>query len=320
MLVSETEQFLKTNFENEAEIERVVQQYAEQRFGSSIVYLPPARLSTVGGRGSIPDAIVIDVEREEWFLVEAERAAHGTWEHIAPQVSRQLAAVAATASRETVLTRALDLIAQTAGLRQMFTELGIEEIDIHGRLSRIIRKAPTVAIPIDAIPRDLVEWVQTLRNNVKIWVLEKYVSFRDPVHVFYSIPDENVPTITTTPSDSGLASTVRSSASQLWRDLLDATPGLAGQPVFLEYGPRGGERRTFHGVIRQDGIEIDGTVYSPSGAAMVCMKQAGSQRRTANGWMMWKTSAGELLNDVYAKIRDHDDRREDPGGGREQPG
>jgi hypothetical protein len=306
MLVNDTEQFLKTNFENEAEIERVVQQYAQQIFGGSIIYLPQARLSTVGGRGSIPDALVIDVEREEWFVVEAERAAHGTWEHIAPQVSRQLAAVASPASRDAVLALALDLIALMPGLRQMFTELGVAEIEIHGRLRRIIHKPPTVAIPIDAVPPDLVEWVQTLRNNVKIWIIEKYVSLREPGRVFYSIPDENVPTITTTPSESGLADTVRSSASQLWRDLLDAQPALVGQPVFLEYGPRGGERRTFQGVIRLDGIEVGGAVYSPSGAAMVCIKQAGSQRQTANGWVMWKTAAGELLDDLYTRVRRSD--------------
>jgi hypothetical protein len=57
MLVNDTDQFLKTNFENEAEIERVVQQYAQQLFGGSIIYLPQTRLSTVGGRGSIPDAL-----------------------------------------------------------------------------------------------------------------------------------------------------------------------------------------------------------------------------------------------------------------------
>jgi hypothetical protein len=141
---------------------------------------------------------------------------------------------------------------------------------------------------------------------VKIWIIEKYVSLREPGRVFYSIPDENVPTITTTPSESGLADTVRSSASQLWRDLLDAQPALVGQPVFLEYGPRGGERRTFQGVIRLDGIEVGGAVYSPSGAAMVCIKQAGSQRQTANGWVMWKTAAGELLDDLYTRVRRSD--------------
>ena len=64
MLINDTEQFLKTNFENEAEIERVVQQYAQQilAVASSICHRPT---STVGGRGSIPDVLVIDVEREE---------------------------------------------------------------------------------------------------------------------------------------------------------------------------------------------------------------------------------------------------------------
>ena len=186
------------------------------------------------------------------FVVEAERAAHGTWEHIAPQVSRQLAAITSPASRDSVLALALDLIAQTPGLRQMFTELGVAEIEIHGRLRRIIHKPPTVAIPIDAVPPDLVEWVKTLRNNVKIWIIEKYVSLREPGRVFYSIPDENVPTITTTPNE-WTCRYCTSSASQLWRDLLDAQEALVGQPVFLEYGPRGGERRTFRGVIRPEG-------------------------------------------------------------------
>lgn len=83
---------------------------------------------------------------------------------------------------------------------------------------------------------------------------------------------------------------------------MDAMPHLNGETVFLEYGPRGGERRTFQGTIRVDGIDIGGTVYSPSYAAVECMRQAGSQRRTANGWTMWKTSSGEFLADVYERI------------------
>lgn len=303
MLINENEQFIRTHFENEAEIEKVVQQFAEQLFGSSILYIPQARLSTVGGRGTVPDAIVIDVEREEWYLVEAERAVHGTWDHIAPQVSRQLAALASPVSRDIILRLALELISQKPSLRQMFIELGIREIDIHGRINRILHKQPTVAIPIDEIPKDLKEWVQTLRNTVKIWILEKYVSLTDNSNILYSIPDENVPTLTTTPTETGVAATIRSSASQIWREFLEAQPALIGQPVYLEYGPRGSERRTYQGIIRQDGIEVSGTVYSPSYAAVACMRQAGSQRRTANGWMMWKTQNGDLINEVYEQIQ-----------------
>jgi hypothetical protein len=303
VLVSPTEQFVRTHFVNEAEIEGVVQQYAEQLFGSSTIYLPQTRLTTGGGRGTVPDAIVIDVEREEWFIVEAERASHGTWEHIAPQVSRQLAAVGSPESREVILHLALDLIGQNPNLRQMFVELGIGEIEIHGRLQRILQKAPAVAIPIDGIPKDLREWVQTLRNTVKIWVLEKLVSVNDQSRILFSIPDENLPTLTTAPADPGAVATVRGTASQIWEELLEAMPEFIGESVFLEYGPRGAERRTFQGIVRQDGIEVNGTVYSPSSAAVVCMKQVGSQRRTANGWIMWKTKNGEFLTDLYEKVK-----------------
>jgi hypothetical protein len=38
----------------------------------------------MGGKNTVPEPIMIDVESEEWFVVEAERAAHDIWEHIAP--------------------------------------------------------------------------------------------------------------------------------------------------------------------------------------------------------------------------------------------
>jgi hypothetical protein len=71
MLINDSQQFVKTSFDNEAEIERVVQKFAEQLFGSSIIYLPQTRISTLGGKNTVPDAIVIDVQAEEWFVVEA---------------------------------------------------------------------------------------------------------------------------------------------------------------------------------------------------------------------------------------------------------
>ena len=39
MLINDSQQFQKTPFVNEAEIEAVVQKYAEYLFGSSIIYL-----------------------------------------------------------------------------------------------------------------------------------------------------------------------------------------------------------------------------------------------------------------------------------------
>jgi hypothetical protein len=269
MLINDSQQFVKTSFDNEAEIERVVQKFAEQLFGSSIIYLPQTRISTLGGKNTVPDAIVIDVQAEPWFVVEAERAIHGTWEHIAPQVSRQLAAVGSARTRELILQIALKLVAQSRTLRELFLDLDIGELEIHGRLQRILQKVPTIAIPIDGVPKDLKEWAQTLRNTVKIWVIEKYAPVGNSGQVLYSIPDENLPTITTGPQ---------------------------------ERGTRGKLKQTFQGAIKKEGVEVDNKVYSPSYAAVYCMQKAGSPRKTANGWIMWKTKEGKFLNGLYQEI------------------
>src|SRR5258708_11102873 len=84
--------YLEAPFENEPEIENIVQKYADRLFGSNIIYLPKLMVLTIGGTATIPDGFVIDIERAEWSMIEVERASHGTWTHIARQVSRHIAA------------------------------------------------------------------------------------------------------------------------------------------------------------------------------------------------------------------------------------
>ncbi|MDT5120936.1 MAG: hypothetical protein QOC96_418 [Acidobacteriota bacterium] len=308
MLVNDTQQLIKTNFDSEAEIELVVQKYAEQLFGSSIIYLPQARISTAGGKGTIPDAIVIDVQLEEWFIVEAERAAHGTWEHIAPQISKQLAAVGFIETRELVLQLALNLIKSTQTLKDMFQEIGIGELEIHGRLQNILRKPPTIAIPIDNVPKDLMEWIQTLKNKTKVWVLEKYISTSTPDFVLYSLPDDNLPTISTNDLGENF-----SSAREPWlspyQELLDAKLISESEVLSFDYSPRGGEKRTFQGIVRNDGIEVDDKTYSPSYAAVYCMQKSGNTRTTESGWKVWKNHSGKNFRDLYQQINKVDNRK-----------
>lgn len=304
MLVNDHEQYVRVPFENEREIEHVVQRYSEQLFGSSILYLPQAKIATLGGKGTVPDAIVIDLEAEEWYLVEAERAIHGTWEHIAPQVSKQLAALAFPDSRRTILQLALSLIQQDKSRVQLFTELGIEELEIHGHLHQILEKPVTIAIPIDGIPKDLEDWIQTLRNRAKIWVIEKFVSLTDNRRVLYSLPEENLPTITTNTGKSSGRPAVTTRTSQPYQDLLNSGLLTEGQELVMEYGPRGKPRQMFTAIVRKEGLEVDGAVKSPSYAAVYCMNKAGGQRRTANGWIRWRTLSGEFLDDLYQKLSD----------------
>ena len=55
----------------------------------------------------------------------------------------------------------------------------------------------------------------------------------------------------------------------------------------------------FEGVLRKEGVELDGKGMSLSAAAVYCMQRAGSQRDTADGWIMWKTEDGTSLSEFY---------------------
>jgi hypothetical protein len=302
MLVSDRDSYIKTLFDSEAEIEIVVQKYAEQLFGPSIIYLPKAKISTVGGNGIIPDGFVIDVQGEEWFIVEAERASHGTWEHIAPQVSKQLAAAETQKTRDIVLQLALTALQTDEDLREMFKDLGVSELQMHGKLQAILRRPPTIAIPIDAIPNDLQEWVRTLRSTVKVWVIEKYVSENDSSRILYSLPEENAPTVTTKSVSGTSVSTVNATGALPFQDLISTGLLVEGQSLTMEYRPRGGQKQCFTGVVRKEGIEVEGKIYSPSYAALYCLHKINPGLKSRNGWQTWKTADGTLLSVLRDKL------------------
>jgi hypothetical protein len=300
MLVGSGSQYVRASFENEAEIEQVVHDYAELLFGSASIYLPKTRITTIAGKGTIPDGCVIDLEGEEWYLVEAERASHGTWEHIAPQVSKQLTALSHPDSLSRILQLALQEIEESARLRDLLKELGLKELSVHGQIQRILAKPPTIAIPIDEVPPDLLEWAATLKTSVRIWKIEKYLREEDG-GVLYMLPEDATPTIDTT-SQQGSDSPYRGRGGNLYARVLKAGLLRIGETLHLEYGPRGGKKGHFEATVRPDGLEVDGTVFSPSYAAVHCMRKAGSQRQTANGWVMWRRQDGSLMDDLVSRL------------------
>jgi hypothetical protein len=300
MLVNEDARYAKASFDNEQEIEDVVQKYAQLLFGSTIIFLPKAKLSTIGGHGTVPDGFVIDVLAGEWFIVEAERAAHGVWEHIVPQVSKQIVASESPENRQIILKLIFNILKEEEHWKEVFAELGIRELEISEKLRQILDKPPTIAIPIDEIPNDLQVWASTLKNTVKIWLIEKYVSLTSPQDILYSLPEEGAPTITTKSIKGHSVSTTNFTGSQPFQDLIEERLLNIGQVLTMEYGPRGRQRQSFTGVVQREGIEVDGQIFAPSPAAEYCMRQAGNNQPNANGWINWKTEDGTLLS----KLRD----------------
>jgi len=133
MLIIGDRKFVRTNFNNEDEIERVVIANSEYIFGPSSIYFPKTLIKTLDGVGTIPDGYVIDLASRRWYIVEAELSHHSVWSHIAPQVAKQIIAAGNPDSRQRLVDLAADKTKNDPILLERFDA---------GKLSHIRRQCP----------------------------------------------------------------------------------------------------------------------------------------------------------------------------------
>lgn len=299
MLIVEGRKFVLKPFDSEEELERVVVENAEYLFGPASIYFPKSLIATRDGTGTIPDGYVLDLGRRVWYIVEAEISRHSVWSHIAPQVAKQIIAASNPISKQSLVDIAADRVRNDVDLQERFNDEGIHAIDIRRVLAEILAREPIIAMPIDAVKDDLREWAATLRIPVKLWIVRKYVEFGRPEVVMYEIPEEFGPIV-----DTGVNE--EESKSELARydvtiaDLIDAELLRAGQKLHMLYKPRNGGQKDYEATICADGsIELLGKQFSsPSYAAVYGIQNAGSDRKTVNGWTAWRLDDGELLSAV----------------------
>jgi len=291
--------YFKVAFDSEEEIERVILENVGLLFGDYSLLLSKSKLQTYGGRGSIPDGVLIDFDSKQWYIIEVERGAHGTWQHIAPQVSKQVTAITNEETKARLITQAFDAISELKALRELLAEIDIPEMHIHKELQTILAKSPILALPIDEIPDDLEDYLGTLKVEFKLWTIEKYIN--DKGEIIYSVPDfteaKGGPGGTETDSPDA-----QPRQGNLISSVIQAGILYVGDSVYMDYGPKGKQKTHFTGIIRDSGIELDGKVYSPSIAALRCIQSVSPSRTSSNGWVTWKTRDGALINDAYKKL------------------
>lgn len=303
MLIAEGRKFVLKPFDSEEELERVVVENAEYLFGPASIYFPKSLIATRDGTATIPDGYVLDLARRVWYIVEAEISRHSVWSHIAPQVAKQIIAASNPVSKQSLVDIAADRVRNDLDLQERFNDEGIHAIDIRRVLAEILAKEPIVAMPIDAVKDDLKEWAATLRIPVKLWIVRKYVEFGRPEIIMYEIPEEFGPIVDTGQNEE-------ESKTELARydvtiaDLIDAGLLTIGQKLHMPYKPRNGEHKNYEAAICDDGsIELLGKQFSsPSYAAVYGIQDAGSDRKTVNGWTAWRLDNGELLSAVRERF------------------
>lgn len=299
MILFKERKFINSPFVNEAEIESVVEENYEDIFGPDAIYITKKKIFSSEGVGTIPDGFVIDLGRKQWFLIEAELANHSLWQHIAPQVAKQIIAAGQVSTRALLTATIVNAAKEDAAIMQKFEALDIAAIDIAPVVGGILEKKPIIGIPIDAIGPDIKEWAQTLRLEVKLWLVRKLVEFNAPTNVLYEIPDDYRPAFDSVKTTSAEGVEQWTADDITLAHLVEHELLKPGEALSFSYKQRGTDtRREFTATVNPagDALIIDGQEFtSTSYAALHCMQNAGSTRRTINGWTAWKNKEGVLL-------------------------
>lgn len=303
MLILKNTKFIKSPFDSENELEQVIIDNYEHLFGPTSFYLPKTKIKTADGIGTIPDGFAIDIGERKWYLVEAELMHHNVWNHIAPQVTKQILASQQPITKRTLVDLSVKQYKNDSYVREKFDDLEIAEINVRQVVGDILESEPSIAVPIDGVSSDLKEWARTLKYDVKLWILNKFVELNNPTNIVYEFPEEFKPEL-----DTGEESKPRKPNAEIAQydveisDLIAAKLLNIADKLFMTYKPRNGQQKQYEAIILDDGsLEVLGQTFSsPSYAALAGIQNAGSDRKTVNGWTSWKT----FRNKTLAELRD----------------
>jgi hypothetical protein len=305
VLVFKETKFIKAPFDSEAELEQVVVDNYEYLFGPDSFYLPKTLIKTADGVGTIPDGFAIDIGQRKWYIVEAELGHHDVWNHIAKQVSKQIVASLQLTTKQKLEDISADMYEKDDYTKEKFSNLGITSVNVRKIIRDILNEDPIIGIPIDSIPNDLKDWARQQRHKVKLWIVNKFVELNNVKNVVFEFPEEFKPALDTEEeSEPPKPNTEIKQYDVELIDLISANLLNTSDKLFMSYKPRNGQPKKYEAIISADGsLEVLGQTFSsPSYAALAGIQDAGSDRKTVNGWTSWKAENGQTLADLREKL------------------
>ena len=305
MLIFKDTKFIKSPFDSEAELEQVIVDNYEYLFGPTSFYLPKAKIKTADGVGTIPDGFAIDIGQKKWYLVEAELMHHSVWNHIAPQVTKQILASQQTITKRTLVDLAVEQYQADPYTKEKFEDLNIVAINVRQVVGDILETDPIIGVPIDGVTNDLRDWARTLKYKVKLWVVSKFVEFNKPTNIVFEFPEEFKPELDTEEeSKPQKANTEIAQYDVELTDLVNSNLLTVGEKLTMVYKPRNGQQKRYEATVLEDGsLELLGQQFSsPSYAALAGIQDAGSDRKTVNGWTSWKNNKNKTLADLREQL------------------
>jgi hypothetical protein len=307
MLISGNKKFIQSPFVSEDELKKMVIENADYFFGPSSFCLSKELISTRDGFGEIPDGYAVDITNRQWLIVNANLSKHNVWSHMAPQVAKQLIAANRSATKQLLIEFIIQQVREDNNLMEKFSEEGINmdekrsiiEKNIRGILREIFGKSPIIGVPIDFISNDLRDWAETLKVSVRSWIVKKYVEFGNTENIMYEIPEEYRPELDTKEESDSYESGI--TRYDVTVDNLTRTGFLAvGEVLYMSCNSTHGKGKYYDAVVQDDGsLQVLGKSFSnPVYAALYAVQDAGSDRKTIDGWTSWKNSKDLTLSDL----------------------
>ena len=239
---------------------------------------------------------------------------HSVWSHIAPQVAKQIIAANNPVTKQKLIETVIDRVRDDESLQDKFAEQNIEPIDYRQALAHIFATDPIIGMPIDAVKNDLREWAATLKVDVRLWIVQKYVEFNNPQNIAYEIPEEFRPVFDASPDEARTTAQVARYDVSI-SDLIEAELISVGQRLVMPYKPRNGDQKVYEAFVQDDGsLQVLGRSFSaPSYAALFGIQDAGSSRSTVNGWTAWRLDDGSTLADIRDRLLSNGNGHVDAG-------
>ena len=204
MLISGKSKFVKSPFNSEDELKKMVIENADYFFGSSSFCLSRELISSKDGFDVFTDGFAVDIANRQWFIVNVVLAKHNVWSQIVPQVVKQLVAADQSTTKQLIIELIMQQLREDSNIMKKFNGAGygkegegVFESEIRDILGEVFGKSPIIGMPIDSISNDLRDWTETLKSNVKLCIVKQYVDSENPENIIYEIPEEYHPELDT---------------------------------------------------------------------------------------------------------------------------
>jgi len=173
ILIKDGVKYIQTNFQGkECEFEKIVFTQYRHIFGDNTILFTKKKIQTVTGIGTIPDAFLIDFEKDEWFIIEIEISNHDVYTHIVPQLTKFSSALNNSQTRKQLINFFENEIREDPFKNALLIANGKKEV--YKVISEIIDSDPELIIIIEQQHKELVSICNLLPFKSKINVFKAF--------------------------------------------------------------------------------------------------------------------------------------------------